>query len=596
MLAAHLAHIIAPLPDVGAWISAPLAVAVIVAGIALWVEHQIVSGGVAALRAAARVGAALLCLFAVTATGLPSADAQTEGQIFPGLPDLISDPMIIWFQRDVESPLDGPGLRRVVTFEGSIHNIGEGSLDLLGNPQIPGGVKQRVFDGDTWTDVGSPTVEYETSDDHNHFHVMGLVHYSLWDAGQTELLDDGSKVGFCLTDVEEWPDAPPKLYSYEFASGFCGQFQPDLTDLRMGISPRWSDVYGPNITLQWIDITDVAPGRYWVGAVTDPNDEIVESDETNNSTIFSRDSFLVRGWRALPIDDVAVSDSDVAITLSAVAIGTVGKPAFVIVEGPEHGELDVPVGTDMFDPTVTYRPSPGFSGTDSFSYYAHDAATPFPKVPVIETVQLVVAARPDAPPVGARDLVDLQIVGPEAAQAITYQDVSVAVTATSAQPDTGVDVNVDIEWFASGLPHGLAIDQSTGEIAGQPTIEGEYVSTIVARPAGSFGSRDAAELDIAWSVNEPDDAPVLLATHDLSTATDEDVRVNFGPGVPGSTYRAEGLPPGMTVNTNVPLVVGTPTKIGSYDVTIAEVVDGAAVHQTSFVWTIRPAAVPGFPL
>lgn len=42
------------------------------------------------------------------------------------------------------------------------------------------------------------------------------------------------------------------------------------------------DVYGKNLPGQWIDITDVPGGRYWIESVVDPYNRIKESNEKNN--------------------------------------------------------------------------------------------------------------------------------------------------------------------------------------------------------------------------------------------------------------------------------------------------------------------------
>src|SRR4030095_10043890 len=53
---------------------------------------------------------------------------------------------------------------------------------------------------------------------------------------------------------------------------------------KQGISVGWADVYSQSLPDQWIDVTDVAPGRYWLEVVADPDNQIVESNEENNTT------------------------------------------------------------------------------------------------------------------------------------------------------------------------------------------------------------------------------------------------------------------------------------------------------------------------
>ena len=45
----------------------------------------------------------------------------------------------------------------------------------------------------------------------------------------------------------------------------------------------WADVYEANLDDQWVDVTGLPPGQYWLENVIDPNDQLLESDETNNT-------------------------------------------------------------------------------------------------------------------------------------------------------------------------------------------------------------------------------------------------------------------------------------------------------------------------
>ena len=75
----------------------------------------------------------------VLVAGLPRVDA---GQRTNGLPDLISDPPRPGYLKEI---VDADGdTRLVVTFDGYIHNIGDGPLDVVGNPQVEGGMVQAL--------------------------------------------------------------------------------------------------------------------------------------------------------------------------------------------------------------------------------------------------------------------------------------------------------------------------------------------------------------------------------------------------------------------------------------------------------------------
>src|SRR5262249_51836668 len=84
----------------------------------------------------------------------------------------------------------------------------------------------------------------------------------------------GQKVSFCLVDV-----APYDLTLANAAqepSGFgCGGAQR--------ISVGWEDIYDPLTLGQQIDVSGRAPGQYWLEAVVDPVNRLLESNENNNT-------------------------------------------------------------------------------------------------------------------------------------------------------------------------------------------------------------------------------------------------------------------------------------------------------------------------
>ena len=113
---------------------------------------------------------------------------------------------------------------------------------------------------------------------HGHIHFDGYANFSLRESlpgGEVgNVVGTGAKVSFCLIDVEEYdlglPNADPNG-----AYGDCGQVQ--------GVSVGWADVYEANLDDQWVDVTGLPPGEYWLENVVDPDNRLLESDETNNT-------------------------------------------------------------------------------------------------------------------------------------------------------------------------------------------------------------------------------------------------------------------------------------------------------------------------
>ena len=120
------------------------------------------------------------------------------------------------------------------------------------------------------------------------------------------------------------------------------------------------------------------PGRYWLRSEADPDDVVVESDESNPGA-FASTAAVIPGYRAAAVDaGVVPGEAETEITLGAMRFGAAGTRRFRIVDAPEHGTLDVPAGPSFGRPDVTYTPDPGHDGPDSFTYAAFDADSPVP--------------------------------------------------------------------------------------------------------------------------------------------------------------------------------------------------------------------------
>jgi hypothetical protein len=122
-----------------------------------------------------------------------------------------------------EGCLQGYGTRDVIRFSTQIENIGE--LDyFIGEPSFD----NTQF---TWNNC------------HNHFHYDGYAEYILFEEDGTEI-PIGFKNGFCVIDLGCTTGS---------AQYGCGN---------MGISAGCYDLYWAELECQWVDVTDIADGRY----------------------------------------------------------------------------------------------------------------------------------------------------------------------------------------------------------------------------------------------------------------------------------------------------------------------------------------------
>jgi hypothetical protein len=176
-----------------------------------------------------------------------------------------------------EPTMPGRALLRLTT---AMANFGRGAMELRGSTNNPDGtqnVLQRVYLDDGGSrDRLAGTFVYHPAHGHIHFEDFAAYHLRAVTAGGGvgDVIASGDKVSFCLLDIDHAdPSLPGSPASDRYVS--CGQVQ--------GISVGWADVYTYDLADQWIDVTGVPSGRYWLEVVADPGDHLAESDETNNA-------------------------------------------------------------------------------------------------------------------------------------------------------------------------------------------------------------------------------------------------------------------------------------------------------------------------
>jgi hypothetical protein len=162
--------------------------------------------------------------------------------------------------------------------------------------------------------------------------------------------------------------------------------------------------------------------------------------------------------------------------------------------------------------------------------------------------------------------------------------VSLAISASTTGSGT-------LTYSAQGLPPGLAINPSTGDITGTVTAGasglGSYFPTVSVSD-GTYSSSVSFEWDVnsLVTITDPgDQANTVGDTVALALSA-----ADAGSGTP--TYLATGLPAGLSINPSTGEISGTigsgATAIGSYLTTIL-VEDGTYSAVDAFTWTITAA-------
>jgi lysyl oxidase len=160
-------------------------------------------------------------------------------------------------------------------FTSKVFNDGAGILEVHGSrtPDSATMDVEQIVHRDDGSTVSAPHVgvmKY-TAGDHNHWHLLDFERYLLYPVDSSAPPVRDQKTGFCLATA--------------IANGFCGQGQPDLLDLTMGLAPGASDTYGAYLDGQAVPIDPVntPTGNYVLVHRANPECKLRESTIDNNA-------------------------------------------------------------------------------------------------------------------------------------------------------------------------------------------------------------------------------------------------------------------------------------------------------------------------
>lgn len=206
----------------------------------------------------------------------------SAGLFSEGAEDLLPD--ITVYAPDLnDHDLVTDGHRELLRFTTTTPNLGEGPLHVVGvGEPLPNGnllVNQRVFrDDDTWYDRAAG--EFEHHPTHRHIHLEAWAVYRLREhlpgGGVGDIVREGEKTSFCLLDSRLVDGSLPGVPSQRVYRTCDG--------ISQGISAGWADVYDRKLYGQNIDIKGLPQGTYWLEVEADPDNHLLERDETNNTS------------------------------------------------------------------------------------------------------------------------------------------------------------------------------------------------------------------------------------------------------------------------------------------------------------------------
>src|SRR4051812_43375967 len=176
-------------------------------------------------------------------------------------------------------------------FLSAVDNRGAGPLVITGHrdsqdqPEMVADQTIQQSDGSTRTAPDVGRLRYVYSEDHNHWHYLGFDHYELRRAGDYTLVAPDQKTGFCLGDRynTDTSAALPGEPAQAFYTGYCGRTQTELLSVVEGISVGYGDVYFANLEGQFVDLTGVPAGQYYLVHRVNADRKLAESDYSNDA-------------------------------------------------------------------------------------------------------------------------------------------------------------------------------------------------------------------------------------------------------------------------------------------------------------------------
>jgi hypothetical protein len=250
----------------------------------------------------------------------------------------------------------------------------------------------------------------------------------------------------------------------------------------------------------------------------------------------------------------------------------VGQPASLQLAGSDPKGDPLTYSATGLPPGLTVMASTGYiSGTPTTAgTYSVTAKTSDGVLTASQTFTWTITVLDTTPPV-------VTITGPTSAATYTTSATTMSLSGTASDA-VGV---TQVSWVNNRGGSGTATGTTSWSVSAITLQAGSNVLTVTARDAAGNTSSDV----LTVTVNAP---PTLAAVANQSSVTGLATTLQLVGSDPNGdplTYSATSLPSGLSVGSSSGLISGTPTVVGTYNVTVS-VSDGAQSASRTFTWTV----------
>ena len=142
-----------------------------------------------------------------------------------------------------------------------------------------------------------------------------------------------------------------------------------------------------------------------------------------------------------------------------------------------------------------------------------------------------------------------------------------------------------------GLPDGVTFDEATNTISGTPSKVGSYDITVTTTDENGNSETTTFTIDVE-DTTKPTVEDIADQTQEINTEIEPikiEARDNSGQAV---TNKVDGLPDGVTFDEATNTISGTPSEVGSYDITVTTTDESGNATETTFTIDVEDTTKP----